>query len=135
MSGAYVILLLEDEPLIMMDLEFAAEDRGCAVLAAAAVEPALRLIADAQRIDVAVLDVSLGGEENCLPVARELERRGIPYLLHSGDLDRQEETVRQLDAPLIAKPAMADAVIAAAIEAAGGGARTNDGPDIRSAAE
>jgi len=29
-------------------------------------------------------------------VARELEQRGIPFLLHSGDLNRDDETVRRL---------------------------------------
>lgn len=131
MSKTYTILLLEDEPVILMDLEFAAEDRGCVALVAANVEASLRLIAESDRIDVGVLDVSLGHDTNCLPVARELERLGIPYILHSGDLDRQEETVRKLGAPLIAKPTVSEKVIAAAIIAAEG----EDISQVRFAAE
>jgi len=117
---AYTILLLEDEPLVMMDLEVAAEDRSCHALSASTLKQALVHIEEAAAIDVAILDVSLGGGVTCVPAARELERLGIPYILHTGDLDRQEETVRELDAPLIAKPAAAEKVIAAAIVAAEG---------------
>lgn len=115
MAGTCSILLLEDEPIILMDLEFAAEDYGCDAVPASSCAGALERLATLGEVDVAVLDVSLAGGETCLPVAEELGRRGIPYLLHSGDLDRHDETIRQLDADLIAKPASAETVIAAAI--------------------
>jgi DNA-binding NtrC family response regulator len=115
MAGICTILLLEDEPIILMDLEFAAEDHGCDAVSASSCEGALEKIAEPGGIDVAVLDVSLARGETCLPVAEELGRRGIPYLLHSGDLDRHDEQIRKLEADLIAKPASADDVIAAAI--------------------
>ena len=112
------LLILEDEPMIMMDLEFVAGDRGCAVVCATGVSHALELLAGDARICGAVLDVNLGRGETCLPVARELESRGIPYVLHSGDLNRQDELVRQLGATHVAKPASAERVIRIAIEAA-----------------
>ncbi|MEQ8773077.1 MAG: response regulator [Erythrobacter sp.] len=115
MAGLCTILLLEDEPIILMDLEFAAEDHGCAAVCASSCGAALERLAAVAQIDVAVLDVSLAGQETCLPVAEELERRGIPFLLHSGDHDRHDETIRRLDADLISKPASADTVIEAAI--------------------
>jgi DNA-binding response OmpR family regulator len=119
-SAECCLLLLEDEPMILMDLEAAAEDCGCGVVCATSVPGALRLLNENRGIRGAVLDVTLGGGETCLPVARELDRRGIPYILHSGDLDRQDELVRALDAVLIPKPADADRVIRVAIGAAGG---------------
>jgi CheY-like chemotaxis protein len=115
MAGVCKILLLEDEPIILMDLEFAAEDLGCDAVPASNCAGALERLATLGGVDVAVLDVSLAGGETCLPVAEELGRLGIPYLLHSGDLDRHDERIRRLDADLIAKPASADDVIAAAI--------------------
>jgi len=115
MSAAYNILLLDDEPLILMDLELAGEDRGCQTLAATNCEEAKLALAKHQAIHAAVLDVSLAEGQTCLPVAVELQQRGIPYLLHSADLDRHNERVRMLDAPLIAQPANSDEVIAAAI--------------------
>jgi len=112
-----VILILDDEPLILMDLEFAAEDSGHEALCATDCRQAMKLI-EARPPRVAVLDVSLKGE-TCERVARELDQRGIPYVLHSGDLDRQDETVARLGAPLVPKPTPSDSVIAAAVQLAG----------------
>ncbi|MFA7594808.1 MAG: response regulator [Novosphingobium sp.] len=113
------ILLLDDEPLILMDLEFAAQDEGCRSLCATTAGQALSFLAGAERIDVAVLDVTLQNGETCLPVARELQRLRIPYLLHSGDLDRRYQTVRELDSELIAKPACSSRVIRRAMSYVG----------------
>ena len=112
------ILLVEDEPLILMDLEFAAEDEGCETICATCCREAMRALDGPDHISAAVLDVSLKGGETCAAVAHELERRGIPYLLHSGDLDRHDEAVRKLAAPLFPKPANAHEVIAAAVRLA-----------------
>jgi DNA-binding response OmpR family regulator len=114
------LLILEDEPMILMDLEFAAEDCGCNALCATSVDHAMELLASHRAINGAILDVNLGEGETCLPIARELDRRKVPYILHSGDLDRQNELVRQLGAVLVPKPADARRVIRVAIEAAGG---------------
>lgn len=114
MIKGHTILLVEDEPLILMDLEFAAEDAGLSPVSAATVRDALAHV-EAGCVDVAVLDVSLRDGETCLPIARALDQRGIPYLIHSGDLDRQNETIRILSAQKIAKPASSERVIAAAL--------------------
>jgi DNA-binding response OmpR family regulator len=113
-AGTCMILLVEDEPLVLMDLEIAAEDVGCGYLSARRLDEAVALAEDAE-IDTAVLDVNLGGGDTCLPVVAILRRRGVPFILHSGDLDRQDELVRDLGAPLVAKPASARDVIARAM--------------------
>ncbi|MEW9856160.1 response regulator [Novosphingobium sp. M1R2S20] len=115
------ILMLEDEPLILMDLEFAAEDLGCQALCASSVRDAMAILDGPDPVDAAVLDVTLKGGETCVPVARALQQRGIPYLLHSGDLNRHDETVRGLQAELVAKPASASRVIARAMSYANAG--------------
>ncbi|ANU08280.1 response regulator [Paraurantiacibacter namhicola] len=109
------ILLLEDEPLILMDLELSAEDLGCEPVLATRVDDALDVLEKDHDIAVAVLDFTLPENCNCIPVARELERRAVPYLLHSGDLDRLREAIRSLDAPIIPKPANGRTVIERAI--------------------
>ena len=114
MTDSVMILLLDDEPLILMDLEFAAEDSGHRTMCATTCAEAFKLL-EATRPQVAVLDVSLKGE-TCEKVARALDELAIPYLLHSGDLDRQDETVARLGAPLMAKPTPSDSVIAAAVQ-------------------
>ncbi len=119
MSEGCRILLLDDEPLILMDLEFAAEDKDCKPLTATNVKEALAHIEAHGGVSCAVLDVTLRDGETCVPVARELERRSIPYILHSGDLNRQEGTLASLDAQLIAKPACSRRVVDTALSLAG----------------
>ncbi|MXO58336.1 response regulator [Altererythrobacter salegens] len=118
-EGSCHVLLLEDEPMILMDLEFAAEACGCNALCATSVKQAMKHLDSERPVRVGILDVNLGEGQTCEPVARELERRGIPYILHSGDLDRQNETVRSLNAQLIPKPANANHVISTAMECVG----------------
>ena len=79
-------LVLEDEPLIAMDLEFAFEDIGHRAVVAVNNAEASRAISDHQ-IARAVLDVSLD------------------------DLDRVGEHLRELNAPVLPKPQAADDVI------------------------
>jgi|TARA_B100000678_G_scaffold215350_1_gene182655 DNA-binding NtrC family response regulator len=112
------ILLLDDEPLILMDLEFAAEDQECQPLTATNVREAMEHIEAQGGVSCAVLDVTLRDGETCVPVARELERRSIPYLLHSGDLNRQEGTLAALNARLIPKPACSRRVVETALSLA-----------------
>ena len=116
MDERYTILLVDDEPLILMDLEFAVEDAGHEFCSAGCVQHALEAI-DAEEcpIDVAVLDFTLTNGTNCLPIARKLDSLGIPYVIHSGDLQRRDEAISLLDARMIAKPAPSERVIEAAL--------------------
>lgn len=115
MSVSYTILLLDDEPMILMDLQFAGEDRGCRMLTATTCAEAHAILKREPRIDVAILDVSLADDCTCAPVAMDLKGRGIPFILHSGDYVRGGERVTMLKAPIISKPVASDKVIAAAI--------------------
>jgi DNA-binding response OmpR family regulator len=121
MSGAIAILLVEDEPLILMDLEMAAIEQGCCALLAADVGEALAHIAACDPLpDVAVLDVSLQNGETSMPVALELKRRGIPFILHSGDFDRTDIQMDTLTAELVRKPASSRLVVETALECLSG---------------
>jgi DNA-binding response OmpR family regulator len=99
-------MILEDEPFIAMDLQFAFQDAGARAAVAANCSDAFALLKD-ETIDAAVLDVNLGRGATCEPVAVALRRAGIPFVLHTGDLDRQGEHLRSLDAPVLPKPTMA----------------------------
>ena len=117
---AHTILLLEDEAFVLVNLELAAQDMGLTVISALNAKDAIRQMDELGDLDVAVLDVNLGGGETCLPVVRHLQSRAIPYLLHSGDLDREREFVREFGAPLIPKPAVPEFVIESALSLLGG---------------
>lgn len=98
------VLVLEDEPLILMELCFALEDHGADPVSANTVAKALSALEDSAP-DAAILDVNLGRGTTCEPVAKALRARGIPFLIHSGDLVRQGELISRIDAEVIPKPA------------------------------
>ena len=107
------VLILEDEPMIALDLSFGFEDQGAEVVTAASCKIAHLAIEEAMP-DLAVLDVNLGGTETCEAVAATLREAGVPFLVHSGDLKRSGEVIERLAAPTIGKPAPASRVVAAA---------------------
>lgn len=109
------VLVLDDEPLILLDLEFALEDAGCKPMTALDLVEALAIVRN-NSISAAILDVSLGQGQTCEPVARQLADMGVPYVLHTGDLDRMDECVRKLGGTLVPKPTPAAVVVARALE-------------------
>ena len=80
------ILVVEDEPLVAIELQSVLEGEGHSV-----VGPAMNLargldLARADGFDLAFLDISLG-EEKSFPIARELARRRIPFAFVTGYTD------------------------------------------------
>lgn len=96
------ILLVEDETVVSFLVEDMLLELGCReVVHAADVERALRVIDD-ERIDLALLDVNLGGE-TVYPVAERLTARGIPFVFATG-YGRQGLQQAWRDRPVIQKP-------------------------------
>lgn len=82
------VLIVEDEALVAIDLQLAFEDAGADVLGPAmSVRDALA-IAEQERIDCALLDVDIAGHD-VYPVAQVLQRRGIPFIFHTGHGSRR----------------------------------------------
>ena len=79
------VLLVEDETLVAMLLEdMIVELGGTVVGSASRVERALEMVRDGTtEIDLAVLDVNLGGAE-AFPVANALVERGVPFAFSTG---------------------------------------------------
>ncbi|HUL08464.1 MAG TPA: PAS domain S-box protein [Candidatus Acidoferrum sp.] len=96
------VLVVEDEPLIAMDIAATLTDAGCAVVGpASSVEEAKALIADAA-FDAALLDANLGGR----PVdelAAALTRQAIPFAFLTG-YGREGLPEAYRHAPMIGKP-------------------------------
>ena len=105
------VLVLEDEPLIALDLKFGLESGGSVVQCAYTLEQGLDIL-KTEVIDAAILDVNLGRDTTCAPMATQLKERGIPFILHSGDLDRHGELISSLEAKIVPKPAHHREVIA-----------------------
>ncbi|MBD59088.1 MAG: histidine kinase [Citromicrobium sp.] len=77
------VLLIEDNMIIALDTEEMLRELGVSeVLVSASVTQALRAI-EADKPDFAVLDFNLG-EESSEPVARELARHDVPFVLATG---------------------------------------------------
>lgn len=82
-SGPWRILLVEDEMLVAMLLEDMLAEAGHVI-----VGPVSRIdravdAASREQVDLAILDVNLGGQE-VYPVAEALAARGIPFAFATG---------------------------------------------------
>ncbi|MBI1402070.1 MAG: response regulator [Porphyrobacter sp.] len=78
------ILVVEDEFLLARDLTFALEDAGAVVIGPVpSVERAMARLAEAERLDGAVLDISVQGE-TVFPVADLLCERHVPFVFATG---------------------------------------------------
>ena len=109
-SGRRRVLVVEDEPLIAMDIAHTLAEAGYDVIGPAnSVTAALALIARSG-CDAAVLDVNLGAETAEL-VVRELIRRGTPFIATSG-YTREQQPELMRTAPLLGKPVKHELLIA-----------------------
>jgi PAS domain S-box-containing protein len=104
------ILVVEDEPLIAMDVGSSLSDAGCEVVGpAASIESAKSLIAGAA-FDAALLDANLGGYP-ADELAAALARLNIPFIFVTGyGREGLPEAFRQ--GPVISKPFMPEQALA-----------------------
>ena len=104
----HCVLLVEDEPLIALDVQDCLETEGAQVLCASSLSRALEL-ASRTGITAAVIDYELRGE-NGDSLCDDLNRRGIPFLFYTGycasDLhDHWNGT------PVLSKPAPCECIV------------------------
>lgn len=96
-------LVVEDEPLIALDIAMILEDCGAKVTATTTLKHAI-LLAENDGLSGAILDHALGDGDSSALRAR-LKERGIPFLVYSG--------FEVVGAPHLSKPAPADQLVAA----------------------
>jgi DNA-binding response OmpR family regulator len=108
------ILVVEDEPLLAMDLQFALEDEGADVVGPAySLDRAVPLAED-ELLTAAVLDMRLGSDA-VSPVARALAYRNIPFLFYSGQPLNDPIRTEWPGAHMIQKPASTASLVHAVI--------------------
>lgn len=109
------MLLVEDESLLAMDVEFLLQDFGCTMVAwASSLEDALRL-AETAEFDLAVLDGSVA-RKLVFPLAELLAHRDIPFVFTTGyGRDSVREDFR--DRPIVRKPLSPEQLRAAMLSA------------------
>ena len=80
------ILVVEDEPLVAFDNEHLLQDAGYEVVATVdTLEDALRVIEEAEELDLVMADINLTGEGSGIEVAQAAYSRGIAVMFVTGD--------------------------------------------------
>ena len=105
-----LIVVVEDDPLISVDVQSALREAGATIVAATDTTDAVRLVASS-KLSAAVLDVDLG-DLDCWVVCRLLARGNVPFAFYTGYTQSQVFTDWP-DAPVLAKPASHRQLIAA----------------------
>jgi DNA-binding response OmpR family regulator len=104
------VLLVEDDPIIALDIRDTLEAVGAVVVGPAHDVASATVLVQSSSFDVAVLDHLIVGGDS-LPVADELVRRGLGFLFHTSHRGKLPE--RYPDAPVIDKPSRPGELVAA----------------------
>jgi CheY-like chemotaxis protein len=107
LSG-HSILVVEDEPLIALDLRETLASAGACVFAASKLSHALQL-AGHPDLSAAVLDYRLGDDDSAA-ICSALEQLGIPFVFYSGYDDMQQLWPHAMRVP---KPAAGSRIVEA----------------------
>ena len=103
------ILIVEDEPLIALDLHAALHAAGAGIIAATSAQEALRLISR-NEISAAVIDVRLGTQDS-LKVCQALFHHRVPFLFYMAYADA--DLVKAWpEVPVLLKPARSQEIVA-----------------------
>ena len=106
------VLVVEDDPLLAMDLEATLAEAGAVVVDLCRTLDQALARAGADDFAIAVLDFSLGAE-TASPVARRLVNRGVPFVLYTGKPRNEPNLAEWSDRLIIEKPASARALVSA----------------------
>jgi CheY-like chemotaxis protein len=106
--GGRIVLVVEDEPLVGLEITETLSACGAQVVSASRVADAIKSV-DLQRISSAVLDVKLGGED-CAVLCEHLSQRDIPFVFYSGYSTAPDGWQH---VPIITKPGQLNQIVAA----------------------
>ena len=77
-----LVLLVEDEPLIALDVERQLRTAGARVITAGYLDAAL-CMTEHPDLSGAVVDLRLGAD-SAMPICRRLAHRNLPFVVHTG---------------------------------------------------
>ena len=97
------LLVVDDEPLLAMDVADHLLSHGAQVAAVNSIEEAAAVLASGAALDGAVLDIQIGDEE-VWPVAEALERNGTPFVFLSATCGLRPLPEEFEGKPFLAKP-------------------------------
>lgn len=110
------ILLVEDEPLISLDIETTLDQLGHEVHSVTTVAEALAQI-EAGHVDIAILDYHLK-DADTTEVAARLRHANVPFIVCSGSVGLGEIDTAFPGARFLAKPFSTDGLLRAVNDAA-----------------
>jgi DNA-binding response OmpR family regulator len=94
------ILIVEDEPLIALEVHAAFNAAGANIVSASNSKEALRTIS-LPGLSAAVVDINLGGHD-CSEICKRLSDIGIPFVFYTGEA-RTDILRKWPDAPILTK--------------------------------
>ncbi len=104
--NGYLIMVVEDEPLIGLDVAMSLELAGAEILGpfptAVTALKAIGANATGISLNAAVLDVNLG-DHTSEAVAKKLTDLYIPFVFHTGNIPVDGQVIRGINAPIVAK--------------------------------
>jgi CheY-like chemotaxis protein len=106
------ILVMEDEPIIALDLQSTLEDAGAFVVGPATTLAGALALIQSETIDCALLDVRMGRESG-FPAAEKLRAQGVRWVFHTGNGDVDSLSKGWPPCPILLKPADPPAVVRA----------------------
>lgn len=104
------IFIVEDEVIIAFEMTDTLEDLGFDVIGPSVHLDDAKATARAEDIDVAFLDVNLGGGRTSRPVADILKERGIPFVFITA-YDRDQIDFLSTDDRIARKPVSRDSLL------------------------
>lgn len=114
--GGKHILIVEDEVLLAMDIQYSLEEQGAEVVGPGHSIAEAQVLIDNEDIDAAILDVDLNGEE-VFPIAQQLCEAGIPFLFHTGHATREQLKALFPNVRVCHKPVMSSDLVANLVSA------------------
>ena len=102
------ILLVEDQPLVVLDIADALKRAGASVLSAVTLQDGLRL-AENPHLSAAIVDYAMREGDTAVLCTR-LTERGLPFIVYTG-YDKVSDACRA--GVIVAKPAAPDILLSA----------------------
>ncbi|EBA06726.1 response regulator [Sagittula stellata] len=108
------ILVVDDEPIIRMDLSLGLSDLGYNVLEAGNAASALQVMDGSGAVDLLVTDIDMPGEMDGLGLAAEVRQRsgGCRIIIMSGGKSPEPHAIPR-HSRFLAKPLVAEDIVAA----------------------
>jgi CheY-like chemotaxis protein len=110
------VLLVEDQAIIALDVEYMLTDCGVSTVDTAANVAEAFAFLKAVQPDAAVLDLNLGGSTS-LPIAEVLLPKGIPFVFSTGYCDNSMVPAEFAHVPIVTKPYDAERLARALLNA------------------